>query len=89
MKNDQNIALNQRNWKISNSVLTISAHSCSHALLEPAVLTSVPVDPLDVTLLILGAWSVVDLLLDGPTEESLKLNDCISCIGLTKNSCGF
>ena len=72
MKNDQKIALNQRNWKTSNSVLTISAHSCSHALLEPAVLTSVPVDPLDVTLLILGAWSVVDLLLDGPTEESLK-----------------
>ena len=66
---------NQRNWAKNNSVLTISAHSCSHALLEPAVLTSVPVYPLNVTLLILGAWSVVDLLLDGPTEESLKIKD--------------
>ena len=56
-------------------VLTISAHARSHALLEPAVLTPVPVDSLDVTLLVLGAWSVVDLLLDGPTEESLKSKD--------------
>ena len=56
-------------------VLTIPAHSRGHALLESAVLTSVPVYPLDVTLLVLGAWSVVDLLLDGPTEESLKSKD--------------
>ena len=53
-------------------VLTISAHPRCHTLLESAVLASVPVDALDVALLVLGARAVVDLLLDGPTEESLK-----------------
>ena len=53
-------------------VLTISAHPCGHTLLESAVLASVTIDPLDGALLVLGAGPVVDLLLDGPTEESLK-----------------
>ena len=53
-------------------VLTISAHSRSHALLEPAVLTSVAVDSLDRALLVLRARPVLDLLLDRPAEESLQ-----------------
>ena len=53
-------------------LLTIAAHSRSHTLLESAVLASVTVDPLNGALLVLGAGSVVDLLLDGATEESLK-----------------
>ena len=53
-------------------VLTISAHSCGHTLLESAVLASVTVDPLNGALLVLGAGPVVDLLLYGPAEESLK-----------------
>ena len=65
----------RKETKLYFIVLTIPAHARSHALLESAVLTSVPVYPLDVTLLVLGAWSVVDLLLDGPTEESLKSKD--------------
>ena len=54
------------------SVLTISAHPRGHTLLESAVLASVAVYPLDGTLLVLGARPVVDLLLDGASEESLK-----------------
>ena len=54
------------------SVLTISAHPCGHTLLESAVLASVAIDPLDGTLLVLGARPVVDLLLDGAAEESLQ-----------------
>jgi len=34
-------------------------------------LTPVPVDPQDVALLILGAWPVLDLLLDAPAEKAL------------------
>ena len=54
------------------SLLTIAAHSRSHTLLESAVLASVPIYPLNGALLVLGAGPVVDLLLDGPAEESLK-----------------
>ena len=53
-------------------VLTISAHAGSNALLETAVLAPVPVHPLDRALLVLRAWSVLDLLLDWPPEESLQ-----------------
>ena len=52
--------------------LTVSGHSCCDALLEPAVLAPVPVDPEDVALLVLGARPVLDLLLDGATEEALE-----------------
>ena len=46
------------------ALLTIPAHASGDTLLEPAVLAPVPVDPLDGALLVLGAWSVLDLLLD-------------------------
>ena len=45
-------------------VLTIPAHAGGDAFLEAAVLTPVPVHPLDRTLLVLRAWSILDLLLD-------------------------
>ena len=53
-------------------LLTISAHAGGHTLLESAVLASVPIDPLDGALLVLGARPVVDLLLNRAAEESLK-----------------
>lgn len=53
-------------------VLTIATHARCHALLKPAVLTSVAVDSLDGALLVLGARSVVDLLLYRAAEESLQ-----------------
>lgn len=52
-------------------MLTISTHSNTDALAEPAVLTPVPVDPQYVALLVLGARSVLDLLLDAPAEKAL------------------
>ena len=48
----------------AKEVLTVPAHPGCDALLESAVLTAVPVDPENGALLILGAWSVLDLLLD-------------------------
>ena len=45
-------------------VLTIPAHAGGDAFLEAAVLAPVPVHPLDRTLLVLRAWSILDLLLD-------------------------
>ena len=38
---------------------------------SPAVLTSVPVDSLDVTLLVFETRPILDLLLNGPSEETL------------------
>jgi len=52
-------------------MLTVSTHADADALAEPAVLTPVPVDPQYVALLILGAWPVLDLLLDTPAEKAL------------------
>jgi len=52
-------------------MLTVSTHADADALAEPAILTPVPVDPQDVALLVLGAWSVLDLLLDAPAEKTL------------------
>ena len=45
-------------------ILTITPHPHGEALLETAVLAPVPVHPLDRALLVLRAWSVLDLLLD-------------------------
>ncbi len=56
----------------SFSLLTVSGHPCCDALLEPAVLAAVAVDAQDVALLVLGAGPVLDLLLDGATEEALE-----------------
>lgn len=52
-------------------MLTVSAHADSDTLLESTVLTPVPVDPEDATLLVLGAGSVLYLLLNTPPEEPL------------------
>lgn len=56
----------------SGPTLTISRHANSDAFLQAAVLAPVPVDPLDGTLLVLGAGAVLDLLLDAAAEESLQ-----------------
>lgn len=54
------------------STLTIPRHAHSDALLEPAVLASVPVDAKNGALLVLGAGAILDLLLDAAAEESLE-----------------
>ena len=51
--------------------LTVSTHSDGDAFFETTVLTSVSVIPDDSTLLTFRARPVVDLLLDGATEEAL------------------
>lgn len=53
-------------------LLTISAHSNGDAFLQPAVLASIPVDAQNGTLLVLGAGSILDLLLDAASEETLR-----------------
>ena len=53
-------------------VLTIPAHAGGDAFLEATVLAPVPVHSLDGALLVLRAWSVLDLLLDRPPKESLQ-----------------
>lgn len=53
------------------SKLTISGHSDGDAFFEAAVLASVAVDAKYGTLLVLGAGSVLDLLLNTPPEEPL------------------
>jgi len=52
--------------------LTISGHANRDTFLESAVLASVPVYPHDVTLLVLEAWSILNLLLYAAPEETLK-----------------
>ena len=54
--------------------LTVSAHPGRDALFEAAVLATVTVDAQDGALLILGARTVLDLLLDRPAKEALKRN---------------
>ena len=56
-------------------VLTISTHSRGHAFFQTAVLTSIAVDSLNCALLIFSARSIVDFLLDGAAEKSLKKNE--------------
>jgi len=52
--------------------LTIPTHSGCNAFLESAILTTISVDPQDGTLLVLRARTILDLLLDGTAEKSLK-----------------
>ena len=52
--------------------LTVTTHSSCDAFLESTVLTSVPVDPKDVTLLVFGAGPILDLLLNRPSKETLQ-----------------
>lgn len=55
----------------NKTTLTVPAHSHGDALLQPTVLAPIPVDPQYRALLVLSAWSVLDLLLDAPPEEAL------------------
>lgn len=59
-------------FRMKTQILTIPAHSNGYALLQPAVLASVPVDAQDGALLVLGARPVLDLLLDAAPEEALR-----------------
>ena len=52
--------------------LTIPTHSSCNAFLESAILASISVNSQDGTLLILRARTILNLLLDGTTEKSLK-----------------
>lgn len=55
--------------------LTITTHADSDALLETTILAAIPVDSQDAALLVLGAGPVLDLLLDTPPEESLRITN--------------
>ena len=52
--------------------LTITTHSSSNTFLEPTILASISVYSQNVALLIFGAGSILDFLLNRPTEKSLK-----------------
>ena len=52
--------------------LTIATHAYGDALLQPAVLAAVAVDPQYAALLVLGARPVLDFLLDAAPEEALR-----------------
>ena len=70
--NEKEIPFLKKNFCI---VLTISTHSRGHAFFQTAVLTSIAVDSLNCALLIFSARSIVDFLLDGAAEKSLKKNE--------------
>jgi len=53
-------------------VLTIATHAHGNALFQAAILTTIAIDAQNAALLILGARAILDLLLDGAAEESLK-----------------
>lgn len=53
--------------------LTISTHANGDTLLESAILAAIAIHTLDHTLLVLRARPVLDLLLDGATEEALQV----------------
>lgn len=55
--------------------LTISTHADGDALFETAILTAIPVDSEDAALLILGARTILNLLLDAPTKEALRITN--------------
>lgn len=54
------------------NTLTITAHACSDTFFQPAILATIAVNPQDVALLIFGARSILNFLLNGPSEKSLK-----------------
>lgn len=55
--------------------LTITTHADGDALFETAILTAIPVDSEDAALLILGARAILNLLLDAPTKEALRITN--------------
>ena len=57
---------------IRKVTLTIPTHSGCNAFLESAILTTISVDPQNGTLLVLRTRTILDLLLDGTSEKSLK-----------------
>lgn len=57
---------------VIQKILTVSGHPHSDALLEPAVLTPVAIDAQDGALLILGAGTILYLLLDAASKEALR-----------------
>lgn len=63
-------------------MLTVSAHAGGDALLEPAVLAAVAVDPQDAALLVLRARPVLDLLLDRAAEKALQKTRKEACVRL-------
>lgn len=52
-------------------LLTIATHAHGNALLEAAILAAIAIDTQNAALLVLGAGSVLDLLLYGAAEEAL------------------
>jgi len=55
--------------------LTITTHADGNALFETAILTTIPVDSKDAALLILGTRTILNLLLDTPTKEALRITN--------------
>jgi len=55
--------------------LTITTHADSDALFETAILTAISVDSEDAALLILGARTILNLLLNAPTKEALRITN--------------
>lgn len=54
-------------------ILTVSRHSHHQAFLEAALLASVAVDSHDGAVLVLKALLVLDVLLNAPPEEALRI----------------
>ena len=59
------------------SWLTVTTHASSYAFLEPAILTTVPVDAKNITLLVFGARPILDLLLDRTSKETLQIKNVV------------
>lgn len=55
--------------------LTITTHADGNALFKTAILTAIPVDSKDAALLILGARTILNLLLDAPAKEALRITN--------------
>ena len=68
-------------------MLTIAAHADCDALLEATVLAAVPVDAQDGALLVLGAGTVLDLLLDAAAEEPLCPSDAGMLVTVSRSRC--
>lgn len=56
-------------------LLTIATHADGNAFLQATVLAAIPVYPQNAALLVLGARPVLDLLLDGASEEALRITE--------------
>ena len=52
-------------------VLTITTHSGGNAFFKSTILTTIAINSQYVTLLVFGARSILDFLLDGSSKESL------------------